>query len=144
MSKKIIIVLAVILLAGTVLLYEPGMEVNNVALSSEFDEEDFESIYETSEFTSDDTVYISARIHNPRAGTEVYTEWYDEEGELIHSFEDDPHVWEEDEIGMIFFSRYYDFYFFIGPPTIELSPGDYSVKIILDGEVVESMEFEVI
>lgn len=110
-------------------------EVTDVALSKNVND-DYRPVDETNVFETDEKVYLSAEVSNPRAGTEVATKWYDSEGNLLYSFEDDPITWEKNKSGV---SRIYFQYI----PKANWSAGSYSVEVTLNGETVKTMEFEV-
>lgn len=98
--------------------------------------DNYEPINETYVFNTDETVYFTGKISNPVKGTELSTEWYDEEGNLIFSFNDNPLVYEQSVSGE-------DNFYFNYEPENNWTSGKYSVKLNLNGENVETVEFEV-
>ncbi|MFP4006083.1 MAG: hypothetical protein ACLFUR_05120 [Candidatus Hadarchaeia archaeon] len=113
-------------------------KIENATLSENIDE-NHNPIGITEQFGIEETVFVTADVHDPAEGNEVYTEWYDEDGNTVYSFEEDPITWEENKTGIM-----YNIHFNLGPPEVEWSPGNYRVDIVLEGSTVESLEFEVI
>lgn len=113
-----------------------SVEVTDLTLSKGVD--GFEPVNETTVFEDSDTVYLTGVVQDPEVGMELYTNWYDEDGELVYTFEDGPIVLEEMHVG-----DNTPIKFHVGPPTVDWSLGSHSVELIIDGENIATLRFEI-
>lgn len=152
MKNKTIIIIVIIavatvglVLAGLYLIGGSTEELTNLTMTEDIDT-DYEPIGETTTFefnlnnqSSEDHVYLTADMISPLSSTELYSIWYGPDGEVIWDFENqvfDESVWgDKDE---------YDVYWDLSPPAHQWEEGDHSIEVILNGEVVETVEFEVV
>lgn len=114
------------------------IEVSNLTLAEDMTE-NYKPIDETTVFSENDDVYLIGDINNPEVGMEIYTNWYDEDGKLVYTFENESLVLSEAHI-----NGTTNMYFMIGPPTVTWTPGSYSVELVIDDESIETLDFEIV
>ncbi len=110
-------------------------EVTGLTLSKDID--GYDPVNEATVFEDDATVYLTGVVQDPEVGMEIYTNWYDEDGELVYTFEDDALVVgeEKDELPIRFK---------LGRSKGTWPLGEYSVELVINRKDIDTLGFEII
>lgn len=126
-------VIFVVVVIALLVIFGGGPRVSNVVTSSEIDLDTFEPLVKTSTFsTSTPEIFVTFDIDGYDIGTIVVGEWH--------------YLTEEQLIDDVTLSTAYDSqvaYFSLTKPFAGWPVGEYRLDILIDGEVIESVEFEV-
>lgn len=146
-SIIVIVVVAVVVVGGATAYMTLSNEANDTGEIDVSDltlakdmTENYEPIDETTVFSELDTVYLIGVINNPQVGMEVYSNWYDENGEMVHTLEDESFVIGEAHI----IDGVTEIYTALHLAAVGLSPGNYSVELVIDNESIETLDFQIV
>jgi hypothetical protein len=124
-------VIAVVVIVALVLLFGGGPSVSNLTTASEIDVDTYEPITETSTFTTSiDEIFVTFDIDGYDVGTEVMGQWY--------------YVTEDMMITDVSLVTQYEnqyAYFSLTRPLAGWPLGEYRVDILINDDVVDSVDF---
>jgi len=126
-------IIFVVVVIALLVVFGGGPNVSNVAMSSEIDPDTFEPLNKTSIFsTSTPEIFVTFDIDGYEIGTAVVGEWYyltDEQ------FIDDASLFTTFDSQVAYFS--------LSRPFAGWPVGEYKIDIVIDEEIVETVEFRV-
>jgi len=124
-------VIAVVVIVALVLLFGGGPSVSNLTTASEIDMDTYEPITETSSFTSSTAeIYATFDIDGYDIGTEVVGQWYYVTDDMMIT-----------DVSLVTEYENQYAYFSLTRPFAGWPLGQYRVDILINDDVVDSVDF---